>query len=348
MEYSVIIPAYKCEATLEATVSSIQKCGLSDFEIILVDDGSPDGTPELCDRLALEYDNVRSFHQCNGGVSSARNHGLREAKGNYIWFFDSDDLVDPRSMESAARIIEEHEPDMLIFGMRFEYYTGRGKLFQQLDLVFDGEGNFSRAELLPLYEELFHCNALSSACNKLIRRELLRKNRICFDEDLFLMEDFHFVLATLNYCESVYLHPKVIYRYLQINHPKLTNTGNRAAKIENLSEYITPFEPLLLNHPALLLELYFMLLRQKLSVQKKNEIKQTAQHFSESKFALEPYVSLYTNSQRRLAEQLCSGNYTELYQQMAKAHRRQSIVGLLKQSTLYRVVRGTEPIKARF
>lgn len=348
MQYSVIIPGYNCEATLEKTVGSILKCGLQDFEILLVDDGSKDGTPALCDRLAAEHDNIRVFHQPNGGVSSARNRGLEEARGEYVWFFDCDDLVDPGSMERAAQIVNEKQPDMLIFGMRFEYYTKSGKIFQQLDLVYDGEGLYSREELIPLYEELFHCNALSSVCNKLFRRERLQ--RVCFDERLFAMEDFHFVLTALERCETVYLLPSVIYRYLH-RPPKTGRKGrvvSRAARIRNIASYIQPFEPLLSEHPALLLELYFMLLRQKIGAQMPEEIEKTAQQFSVSKYAAEPYVSLYTDAQKALAEQLRKGRCLELYQRMEKARRRQRMVGLVKESALYRAIKGTEPKKARF
>ena len=351
MQYSVIIPCYKCKTTLEKTIASIQKCGLTDFEIILVDDGSPDDTPALCDRLEAEQRNVRVFHQPNGGVSSARNHGLSEAKGDYVWFFDSDDLVDPGSMTRAAQIIEEHTPDMLIFGMRFEYYTQRGKIYQQLDLFYDEEGAFSHVELTPLYEELFHCNALSSVCNKLIRRELVIQQRLSFDESLFAMEDFHFALAALEHCKMVYLLPVVIYRYIHRQKKTGKESGSafsRAAKIEDPAEYIKPFGHLLSEHPKLLLELYFMLLRQKLSTQKPDEMEQTARLFAASEFASEPYASQYTGSQRALAEQLREGKSVELYQQMEKARRRQKMVSMVKVSALYRAIKGTEPKKVRF
>lgn len=349
MKYSVIIPCYKCEATLKKTVASIQACGLTDFEIILVDDGSPDGTPALCDRLAAEHGNVRCFHQTNGGVSSARNHGLAEAVGDYVWFFDSDDLVDPGSMTCAEQIIDEYTPDMLIFGMRFEYYTAKGTLYQQLDLVYEEEGVFSRDELTPLYEELFHCNSLSSACNKLIRRELMLQEKIHFDEKLFAMEDFHFALAAIEKCKSIYLLPSVIYRYVhQQENKSSAHTNTRASRIEDIATYIVPFEPLLNHHPKLLLELFFMLLRQKLDTQKPREIEKTALQFLQSKYSTEPFVDYYTSDQRLLAEQLRENRCSELFAEMKQLRRRRKLVGFVKQSAIYRVFKGTEPRKARF
>ena len=351
MKYSVIIPCYKCEATLEKTVASIQACGLTDFEIILVDDGSPDGTPALCDRLATEQENVRCFHQPNGGVSSARNHGLAEAKGDYVWFFDSDDLVNPGSMRRSIHIIEDYHPDMLVFGMRFEYYTRSGKVYKQLDLIYDGEGFFSKEEIVPFYDELFHCNALSSVCNKLIHRKLLEKQGVLFDEKLFAMEDYHFVLATLVHCKTIYFQRDIIYRYIhhsQKKEKKNVINRTRTSKIKNLAEYIAPFEPLLSAHPSLLLELYFTLLWQIIGEQNIEEIKKTAHQFAVSKYAFDPYCSLYSTWQSELAEQLRLEKCNELYQQMKKSRRRQQFVSLIKQNALYRAIKGTNPQKARF
>ncbi len=91
MRFSVVIPAYNCAGTLEGTVDSIRASGLTDLEIILIDDGSTDGTAEVCDGLVGRFPEVRCVHQSNEGVSAARNRGIDESEGEYIWFVDSDD-----------------------------------------------------------------------------------------------------------------------------------------------------------------------------------------------------------------------------------------------------------------
>ena len=83
MIFSVVIPCYNCVKTLEATVNSIRACGLTDYEILLVDDGSSDGTAKLCDTLCVRYPELRCVHQKNAGVSAARNRGINEARGGY-------------------------------------------------------------------------------------------------------------------------------------------------------------------------------------------------------------------------------------------------------------------------
>ena len=81
MTFSVIIPCYNCVKMLEATVNSIRACGLTDYEILLIDDGSADGTAKLCDTLCVRYPELRCVHQQNAGVSAARNRGIDEALG---------------------------------------------------------------------------------------------------------------------------------------------------------------------------------------------------------------------------------------------------------------------------
>lgn len=338
MEYSVIIPAYKCEATLEAAVSSIQKCGLSDFEIILVDDGSPDGTPELCDRLALEYDNVRSFHQCNGGVSSARNHGLREAKGDYIWFFDSDDLVDPGSMENASKIIEEYEPDMLIFGMSFDFYR-HGERYARWDLVYPEEELLNSEQVNDQFEALYHNNALTSSCNKLISRLLLKDNHLTYDLEMPIMEDFLFVCQVIQRCSTVYTLPEVIYRYIHFEDKsnEEDNAVVRVSRIYDLEQYLTPFEETLANQKNTLVSLYYMLLEQRIRYQKPSEIKVTADHFCAGPFSQEgPYYDYCTKSQKKFAEMLQKHQCFRIYLQ----HRfRRKVVRILRKTPLYALLK---------
>ena len=122
MLISVVIPAYNCINSLEATLESILLSGLTDFEILLIDDGSKDGTARLCDALADRHGCIRCIHQENGGVSAARNRGIQEARGSYILFFDADDTVDPGALACCQEILAAQHPDMLIFGMSFDYY----------------------------------------------------------------------------------------------------------------------------------------------------------------------------------------------------------------------------------
>lgn len=334
MKYSVIIPCYKCETTLEKTVSSIQLCGLTDFEIILVDDGSPDGTPALCDRLAAEQENVRVFHQPNGGVSSARNYGLVEAKGDYVWFFDSDDLVDPGSMTRSMQIIEEHAPDMLIFGMSFDFYRD-GKRYDWWDLAYPEEALYDPKQVSAHFKELYANNALTSSCNKLFRRKLLLENHLFYDPQKPLMEDFLLVMQVLKHCSTVYTLPQVIYRYLHSAEKSGEEDPSvvRVSRIENLETYLIPFEEALSDQQETLVSLYYMLLEQRLRYQKPKEIKVTADHFCAGPFSKDgPYDDLCTESQRKTAEMLQKHQCFRVYLH----HRfRRKAIGILRKTPIY-------------
>lgn len=109
---SIIVPVYQVEAYLPACVESVLKQTYSDWELILVDDGSKDDSGELCDQYAQQDSRIKVIHQENGGVSAARNAGLEEAQGEYIAFLDSDDLIKPDYFQVLHQNLEENEADI--------------------------------------------------------------------------------------------------------------------------------------------------------------------------------------------------------------------------------------------
>ena len=111
---SIIVPVYKVEPYLRRCVDSILDQTFTDFELILVDDGSPDNCPAICDEYAEQDDRVKVVHKANGGLSSARNAGMAVANGKYYLFCDSDDYVSPYWCETLHKQIEE-TPDAWIY-----------------------------------------------------------------------------------------------------------------------------------------------------------------------------------------------------------------------------------------
>lgn len=238
MLISVVIPAYNCIDTLERTLESILHSGLEDYEILLIDDGSKDGTAALCDELQRRHHCVRCIHQENRGVSMARNRGIQEAKGTYILFFDADDTVDPDALHGCEEILRQN-PDMLIFGMSFDYYF-HGTLYRRDELVPPLEGMIPRAQWCREMGALFEANALSPVWNKFIRRGLLQEHQILFPGGMIEMEDFLFSVGCMRYCEGIWFLPEVIYRYRQPEDG--SNTYRRLCQIPSLSAYMEPFE----------------------------------------------------------------------------------------------------------
>ena len=113
-EISVIVPVYKVEKYLNECIDSILAQTFTDFELILVDDGSPDNCPAMCDAAAEKDDRIRVIHKPNGGVSSARNAGLDAMRGNWFCFIDSDDMVAADYLEALYQKTKEEHPDIVI------------------------------------------------------------------------------------------------------------------------------------------------------------------------------------------------------------------------------------------
>ena len=122
---SVIIPVYRVERYLDACVSSVLAQTFGDFEIILVDDGSPDGCPALCDAWVRKDPRIRVIHRENGGLSAARNTGIEAAKGQFLAFVDSDDLLEPDTLRRAYEAQRQHDADLVVFNLCFADENGK-------------------------------------------------------------------------------------------------------------------------------------------------------------------------------------------------------------------------------
>lgn len=208
---SVIIPVYKVEPYLDACVSSVVGQTFSDLEILLVDDGSPDRCPELCDAWAQKDPRVRVIHQENGGLSAARNTGIGAAKGEFLAFVDSDDMLEPDALRRAWEAQQACQADLVIFNL--VYVDEHNHPLPAPD--FSG----FRDEVLTADEVWQRYFALAEqkiyyvvAWNKLYRRELFKTLRYAPGkryEDQFLLP------GLLAQCKTVACLRYVGYRYAQ-------------------------------------------------------------------------------------------------------------------------------------
>lgn len=200
---SIIIPVYNNENYIEDTVQSVLRQTYTDYELILVDDGSPDHSLELCQKLAAADFRIRIFHKENGGVSSARNFGLEQAKGKYIAFLDGDDCIDPPMYEWMIEVLEQERAD--IAGC----CTIREKEYQPLQ---HDKGTFlcNTRPINFLDQEGY---LMGSALNKVYRRELIGDTR--FDETISYSEDNLFVAEILIKAKKIVLLPNPFYHYIQ-------------------------------------------------------------------------------------------------------------------------------------
>ena len=179
MKISYILPVYNVEAYLRECVNSIIRQTYKDIEIILVDDGSPDGSPALCDQLATEDNRIKVLHKPNGGLSDARNAGLKIATGDYIVFMDSDDLwLGDDSLDNLVSLIKRY-PRCSFYGFNCQYYYPDSNTYtkwvQYADEVLTPiSGNSAMVSLVK------SGTFPMSACLKVINRQWLIDNQITF------------------------------------------------------------------------------------------------------------------------------------------------------------------------
>ena len=170
-EISVIVPVYKTEAYLDRCVRSIAEQSFGDIEILLVDDGSPDASPLLCDEWAARDGRVRVIHKENGGVSDARNHGIERARGAYIAFVDSDDWLEPDALEYLYGLLRRFDADFSMAGLYKSADMG------VLPQVSSEERSLTQREFLKLLFKDGTQEDVQYPCGKLYKRELFETVR---------------------------------------------------------------------------------------------------------------------------------------------------------------------------
>lgn len=205
---SVIVPVFRVERYLDECVDSLVDQTLKNIEIILIDDGSDDNCPVLCDKYQMLYSNVRVIHQRNKGLSAARNAGLLAANGKYIAFCDSDDTMKPNMLEVLYQCAEDQNVDIVICG--FETFPdgrtncSRGYVLNQ---------KMSPEELICSNSKIHSRNDLCFSWRFLIRKSLIIEKQLKFDEKIRFGEDFPFNLSCVMEAESVYVLPEALYNY---------------------------------------------------------------------------------------------------------------------------------------
>ncbi len=207
---SVIVPVYNMEVFLPRCMNSLLGQTDSAYEIILVDDGSTDGSAALCDRFAAEYPGlVRCIHKENGGLSSSRNAGVLAAKGSYVIFPDPDDWTEKEYLSSFQKLMRENEAELFCTG----YYVDYDESSRPSAEGKQG-GLISSRKALEL--AVLPGGMCGFAWNKLFRLDLIREHGLQFLDDVGTTEDLDFLARYLKFCDKVYYEPKLhTYHYYQ-------------------------------------------------------------------------------------------------------------------------------------
>lgn len=227
MKLSIIIPVYNVEQYLQNCVQSVLTQTYQDLQVILVDDGSTDSSGILCDQLAQQDSRIQVVHKVNGGLSDARNAGLKVATGDYVAFLDSDDVyLLPDGIEQMMQVITTDKPDLLLFQC-VDIYPHRQSARRAYDTEYIAAHTGTE-----VFHQLVRTQSFNmSACFQLIRRELLEEHQIYFEKGL-LSEDVDWSLRLWRHVEKVRAINLPMYGY-QHREGSITTTYT----IRNLRSY---------------------------------------------------------------------------------------------------------------
>ena len=235
---SIIVPVYNSKEYLAETILGLLSQTYSNIEIILVDDGSSDGSSAICDEFSNKYSNVRTIHEENGGICKARNTGLSSAKGVFIFFCDNDDYMDPQCIEVTVNAAITRQCDIVRFRRIRELNKGRITVkatypkFKEHTEVLDDWDTYLRIINATGY----------GVWAGLYKKDLLEKYRVIFDESIkYGFEDHVFVSEVLSHAKSVCILPETLYTWKQrSSHSTSMKTSEEILKnrVESIKKWI--------------------------------------------------------------------------------------------------------------
>lgn len=216
---SIIIPAYNAALSIPRITSAILAETFTDFELIIVDDGSKDATLSVVRGIAAKDKRVVVRSQRNGGPSSARNTGLKKARGTYVQFYDADDTITPGALKKVIDAATHGHSDIVVSGHRILIQAEKkaatvvsAKSFAEISPELT---NIEGADLAPYaLRSIGNDGRLYNLWNKLFRADIIREHNLTFREDLRFGEDLVFGLQYLRYARSLSLIPDITYEYL--------------------------------------------------------------------------------------------------------------------------------------
>lgn len=216
---SIIVPVYKVEEYLDECIESLVNQTYSNIEIILVDDGSPDNCPKMCDDWAIRDNRIKVIHKSNCGVSSARNEGLNVANGAWIWFVDSDDTVSITALEKLTKYVDDI--DLVVFNAKVD------KLYVKDENFFD--------------DYYFKYQFGFEPWNKLYKKSIIENNNLKFDTQETIGEDLLFNITYYQFAERYKFITEKFYEY-RIRENSAMQSNNKKRLEQQLRLYSKIYE----------------------------------------------------------------------------------------------------------
>lgn len=201
IKISIIIPIYNAEKYLKKCIESIILNKNEELEILLINDGSKDYSDNICKEYLFKDNRIKYFNKENSGCSATRNFGIQKAKGEYIWFIDSDDYIEKNSIEKILKVINEKKSDLLIFG----YFNVKDD--EVLGKIIPKKANTKD----EIYSQM---NIFNSPWNKIYNLKILKENNIRFPEKCHMGEDMAFNFKYMYFCKKISTIDEGFYNYV--------------------------------------------------------------------------------------------------------------------------------------
>lgn len=233
---SVVVPVYNTERYLKRCIDSILAQTYRNIEIILVNDGSHDKSPKICDFYSKINNRVRVIHNDNHGVSYSRNCGIKNAKGTYIAFFDSDDFVEADTIELMVGKMTDGT-DLVVGGIVTELYDDYQYIkcietkTSKLNIEYDVDSLNSK------WDYIFKYNDMASPCNKLYKLNIINNEHLLFNERCFSYEDLLFNLNYLIYARRIVFMSAIVYHYCNSVYVNQKRKRIKQELFENATEF---------------------------------------------------------------------------------------------------------------
>ncbi len=235
-QISVIVPVYKTKPYLEKCVDSLLSQTYADFEIILVDDGSPDESGTLCDALALKDKRIRVIHKENGGLTSARKAGWTVASGEYVSFVDSDDYVHPQFLDKLITAAQKYDAELAMCSYTLVNSQGERHMYLPWQEEVINKEDIAKKYALPLIGRIYdqsHINLPGFMCLRLFKKNSLRHEYFVSEREVFTEDDI-FDLYHSEQIEHLAVVNEPLYYYVQ--HPESLSNRYRKGKWEMLQK----------------------------------------------------------------------------------------------------------------
>lgn len=210
---SIIMPVYNVEAYVAKAITSVLDQSYPNFELLVVNDGTPDNSVAIIEKFCQQDDRVQLLHKENGGLSDARNFGLPKVKGDFVYFMDSDDWIAPNLLEVAVVAMESQSADVVVFGYHMDTEDAKGVLVGT-KIVNHKKALYQKSKASEMVIDRTLLNLYGYAWNKLYRTDFLKQHQLIFDKGISLVEDILFNARVLGVSDRIAVLEDPCYHYI--------------------------------------------------------------------------------------------------------------------------------------